>query len=217
MYSGTSSFKPPSSEITTHSTYSDTHRFCPTTNVTAKPFGAATNTSPKPFGSTFKYEQPDQLSKLQDSFGSDYKSSSFNTLEPYGEGYRTSEYSTNVTKTPGGYRTDSYKYETYQSSSKPVDTFSSTTEKYFTTTPQESLQFTPIKTEFDSFKNGSDYQSAFSSNVEIINDPPVIRDSDSLEQKMLKKSVRQQIIEKKTVTTTKTSKQESSSKNFRLE
>lgn len=217
MYSGTSSFKPPSSEITTHSTYSDTHRFCPTTNVTAKPFGAATNTSPKPFGSTFKYEQPDQLSKLQDSFGSDYKSSSFNTLEPYGEGYRISEYSTNVTKTPGGYRTDSYKYETYQSSSKPVDTFSSTTEKYFTTTPQESLQFTPIKTEFDSFKNGSDYQSAFSSNVEIINDPPVIRDSDSLEQKMLKKSVRQQIIEKKTVTTTKTSKQESSSKNFRLE
>lgn len=142
---------------------------------------------------------------------SDYKSSS--------DGYSTSEYATNTYKIPGGYKTDSYKYESYKSTPQPV--YSSTSEKYFTSTPNASqLQFSPLdKNSFNSFKNGGDnqYQSSYSSNVEYINEPPVLKNDDTLEQKMLKKSVTQQIIEKKTTQTTRSSKQESSTKNFKFE
>lgn len=212
---GTSSFKPHYSTLDTYNSnyQTDTHRYCPT-SVLEKPVTKPNNAIAKPFGTS----QTDNIfnsTALAKPLDSQYISSS----DAYGDNYHSSEYGTNTTKLPGGYKTDSYKYETYHSSSKPVDSFSSTTEKFYTSLPSEKLQFTPIKGEYDNFKNGSsaDYQSSYSSNLQLVNEPPVLLDSDSLEQKMLKKSVRQQIIEKKTVTTTRSSKQESSSKTFRLE
>ncbi|KAK4884901.1 hypothetical protein RN001_001172 [Aquatica leii] len=226
---GTSSFKPSdTSPATYHSPYytnsSSDHRFC-STNIKSSP---TTNVSPKPFGTdqystTFKYEHIPQTQialvpkeSQSNQFNTNVKNvSTFTTGDPYDKSFTTSDYSTKSSKIPGGYRTDSYKYETYQSSSKPVESFSSTTEKYFTSLPNEKLQFTPVLDTGDSFKNGSasNHQSSFSTNIEIINDP----NSDTLEQKMLKKSVKQQIIEKKTVTTTRSSKQESSVRNFRFD
>lgn len=225
---GTSSFKPPESS----------GRFCPTTNVTAKPYSpsAATfPTSPKfepapIFASSPKF--PDSSSydhystaatKAFESLDNDYiaknLSSDFQTSTNLGgsDGYRTSEYTTNTSKIPGGYKTDSYKYESYHSSSQPVIT--SATEKYYTSTPEKFGHFSPTAKDFGGFNNGTgtDYHSTYSSNVEVVNEPPVIKDTDSLEQKMLKKSVTQQIVEKKTVATTKTTKQESSTKSFRFE
>lgn len=137
--------------------------------------------------------------------------------KPSSDGYSSSEYVTNSYKLPDGYKTDTYKYECYQSA--PQHTYSSSSEKYYTTSPAGKA-LSPLDTKsFDTFKNGSDnqYQSSFSSNVEYINQPPMLKDNDTLEQKMLKKSVTQQIIEKKTVSMTKSSKQESSTKSFKFE
>ncbi|KAJ8935035.1 hypothetical protein NQ314_013060 [Rhamnusium bicolor] len=180
-------------------------------------------TSPKPFGTpaqdkSFDYgtigHNLDTQSQPMESFSkSDYKPSS--------DGYSSSEYVTNTYKTPGGYKTNTFKYESYQST--PQQTYSSSSEKYYSSLPAGKTQ--PIlsppfdKKSFDTLKNGSDsqYQSSFSSNVEYINQPPVLKDEDTLEQKMLKKSVTQQIIEKKTVSMTKSSKHESSTKSFKFD
>lgn len=135
--------------------------------------------------------------------------------KPYSDGYSSSEYVTSTQKTPGGMKTNTYKYESYQSTPQP--TYSSSSEKYFTSIP---ASISPLeKKTFETFKNGGDsqYQSSFSSNVEYIKEPPVFKDNDTLEQKMLKKSVTQQIFEKKTISTTKSSKQESATKTFRFE
>lgn len=128
------------------------------------------------------------------------------------DGYSSSEYSTNTYKTPSGFKTESYKYETYKSADPIYQTIE---EKYYTSTPNKD-QSLPSKSTYESIKNGTDtqYQSSFSSNVEYINEPPALKDMDTLEQKMLKKSITQQIVEKKTVSTTRTSKQESSTKTF---
>lgn len=127
-----------------------------------------------------------------------------------GDGYTSSEYSTSTFKIPGGTQTDTYKYETYHSASDPI--YSTTTEKYYTSTPNS--KFVPI--DKPPFKNGCN--NTFSSNIEYTTTTPVVsKDSDSLEQKMLKKSVTQQVIEKRTVQTTKSTKQESSTKNFRFD
>lgn len=176
-----------------------------------KQLPTATSASPKYLGnSSFDYSPPtkpdNQISFL------DQKPSSL------GDGYSTSEYQTNTYKIPGGYKTDSYKYESYQSSSQP--TYSSVSEKYYTSTPNSKLQISPFdKKSFETFSNGTNnqYQSSFSSNVEYVNEPPVLKDTDTLEQKMLKKSLTQQIIEKKTVQMTKSSKQETSTKRFGFE
>lgn len=150
---------------------------------------------------SLKYEPTDYFSKPD--------------TRQYSDGYSSSEYVTNSFKTPDGYKTHSYKYESYQSTPQP--TYSTSSEKYYTSAP--ALQSPLDKKTFETFKNGGDtqYQSAYSTNVEYINEPPVFKDDDTLEQKMLKKSVTQQIIEKKTVQTTKSSKQESSTKTFRFE
>lgn len=133
----------------------------------------------------------------------------------YSDGYSSSEYVTSTQKTPEGLKTNTFKYESYQSTPQP--TYSSSSEKYFTSVP---AAISPLeKKTFETFKNGGDtqYQSSFSTNVEYINEPPVFKDNDTLEQKMLKKSVTQQIIEKKTVSMTKSSKQESATKSFRFD
>lgn len=172
-----------------------------------------TNTTPKPFTSDTSYEKSYDYSSRYDNVPSSGSYTKFDTsthaFEPpkydfktTGDGYTTKEYTTSTYKIPGGTQTDTYKYETYQSASDPV--YSSSSEKYYTSTPNS--KFTPIK-------NGS----AFSSNVEYIKETPVLKDSDSLEQKMLKKSVTQQVIEKRTVQTTRSTKQESSTKNFRFD
>lgn len=201
-----------------------------TSNTTPKPFSSNTTSSQydksydygstNQFSSTDKskydnvpssgsYTKFDTSSNLFDSTAGNFKIPS--------DGYKTSEYNTSTYKIPGGTQTDTYKYESYHSASQPV--YSTTTEKYYTSTPNSKVQFTPIDRKgFEPFsKNGSDYESSFSSNVEYISQPPTLKDTDTLEQKMLKKSVTQQIIEKKTVSTTKSTKQESSTKNFRLE
>lgn len=186
---------------------------------------AALNTSPKPFGSptytkSFNYSQPVSAGE---QFG---HQTNLEGLKPGfvdvkgGNDFSTSEYSTNTYKTPGGYRTDTFKYETYKTSSEPQ--YSSATEKFYTSTPGGKVgESSPFeKKSFETFKNGggdSQFQSSYSTNVEYINEPPVLKDDDTLEQKMLKKSVTQQIIEKRTVSTSKTSKQESSTKSFRFE
>lgn len=147
------------------------------------------------------------------------------------DGYTSSEYSTNTYKTPEGYRTDTYKYEYYKS--EPKTTYSSSTEKYYTTTSGKdvdkgtnilrppALGLSGPKSAFESFKNGGDggesqYQSSYSSNVEYITEPPVIKD-DSIEQKTVKKSTNEQVFEKKTSTTSRTTKQESQMKTFRFQ
>ncbi|KAF5290986.1 hypothetical protein FQA39_LY14517 [Lamprigera yunnana] len=218
---GTSSFKPSDSSTTYHSPYfshsSPDHRFCPT-NVKSSP---TANAAPKPFddqySTTFKYEPVTQISKDSQSnqFNANIKDlSSYGTTDAYGDTFSTSEYSTKSSKIPGGYKTDSYKYETYQSSSKPLEEYSITTENFYTSSPKEKLQFVPIQS-FGDFQNGSasNHKSLYPTSIEVMNDG----NADSLEQKMLKKSVKQQIIEKKTVTTTRSSKQESSVRNFRFD
>ncbi|KAK9884059.1 hypothetical protein WA026_004996 [Henosepilachna vigintioctopunctata] len=171
-------------------------------------------TSPKSFGSpgqttkTFDYTTPPSPSYKQ-------KYPSLLEMKPQSssDGYSSSEYSSNTYKTPQGYKTETYKYETYKSSDQPI--YQSIEEKYYTSTPNKN-QSTLSDKRYDSIKNGTDteFQSSFSSNVEYVNEPPVFRDTDSLEQKMLKKSVTQQIVEKKTVSTVRSSKQESSTKTL---
>ncbi|XP_017774741.1 PREDICTED: talin-2 isoform X2 [Nicrophorus vespilloides] len=121
------------------------------------------------------------------------------------DGYTTSEMNTNTVLIPGGYKTVTNKIESYHSGYQPMTYTAS--EKYYTTPSPKS----------SSFKNGSDYQSSYSNTVEFMNDAPTLKDSDTLEQKMLKKSVTQQITEKKTVSTVRSSKQETATKTFRLE
>lgn len=121
------------------------------------------------------------------------------------DGYTTSEMNTNTVLIPGGYKTVTNKIESYHSGYQPMTYTAS--EKYYTTPSPKS----------SSFKNGSDYQSSYSNTVEFMNDAPTLKDSDTLEQKMLKKSVTQQITEKKTVSTVSSSKQETATKTFRLE
>lgn len=133
----------------------------------------------------------------------------------YSDGYSSSDYVTSTHKTPEGIKTNTFKYESYQSTPQP--TYSSSSEKYFSSIP---AAISPLeKKTFETFKNGGDtqYQSSFSTNVEYSNEPPVFKDNDTLEQKMLKKSVTQQIIEKKTVSMSKSTKQESDIKTFRFE
>lgn len=198
------------------------------TNASPRPFASDVKTSTYEksydYGSTNEYGKADKSkydnvpssgsftrfntsSNLYDSPQSDFKVP--------GGGCNTSEYTSSTYKIPGGTKTDTYKYESYHSSSEPV--YSSTTEKYFTSTPNAKVNFAPTSSlAFEPFtKNGSDYQSSFASNVEVTTQPG--KDGDTLEQKMLKKSVTKQVIEKKTVSTTRSTKQESSSKNFRLE
>lgn len=184
-----------------------------------KPFSAETSYDKSYYGSS-QYGSADR--SKYDNIPSSGSYTKFDTSAPTfdppkydfktaGDGYTSSEYGTSTYKIPGGTQTDTYKYETYHSASDPV--YSSTTEKYFTSTPNTKVQFTPIdKKEFTPFKNGS---SAYSSNVEYITEVPALKDSDTLEQKMLKKSITQQVIEKKTVT--RSTKQESSTKNFRFD
>nr|CAI5837940.1 unnamed protein product [Callosobruchus analis] len=145
----------------------------------------------------------------------------------YSDGYSSSEYVSSTQKTPEGYKTNTYKYESYKSTPQP--TYSSSSEKYYTSMPGASSPLekktfetfgSPFdKKSFDTFKNGGDsqFQSSFSTNVEYVNEPPILREDDTLEQRMLKKSVTQQIIEKKTVSMTKSSKQESSTRSFKFE
>ncbi|CAH0550425.1 unnamed protein product [Brassicogethes aeneus] len=170
----------------------------------------ASNASPKPFEKTFDYvSRPQTFSTF---------SKPLEVQKPTTEGYTTSDYSTNTYKTPEGYRTDTYKYEHYQS--QPQVHYSSSSDKYYTTSPGGAPLPTSPTSSKDFGKNGFDkqYQTSYStSNVEYVNEPPIIHDDDTLEQKMLKKSVTKQIIEKKTTTMTKSSKQESSTKSFRLE
>lgn len=211
----------------------------PQYSTSTKPFPPMTsNTIPKPFSANTTYEKSYDYGSTNQFAGTDkskydnipssgsytkfdtstnlFDSSATNYQIP-ADGFKKSEYNTSTYKIPGGTQTDTYKYESYHSASQPI--YSSTTEKYYTSTPNAKVPFSPIdKKGFEPFtKNGSDYQSSFSSNVEYISEPPTLKDNDTLEQKMLKKSVTKQIIEKKTVSTTKSTKQESSTKNFRLE
>lgn len=176
------------------------------TSSLPKPQPQTLNTSPKPFGQTgpvFDYSSHYGTVGTKEGFKS--------VSKPYDEGVKKSEFSTNTYKTPEGYRTDTFRYESYESAPQPIVSYSS--EKYYTGAPGGQKGF-------DTFRNGStsEFQtSSFSTNSEIINEPPVLKDTDSLEQKMLKKSVTQQITEKKVVSMTRSSRQESSSKTFKLE
>lgn len=175
-----------------------------------KPFGNIGT----PVGQFENYPRSYDTKKISSQYEpSDYYSKS--DSKQYSDGYSSSEYVTNTQKTPDGIKTNSFKYESYHSTPQP--TYSSSSEKYFTSIPSA---ISPLeKKTFETFKNGGDsqYQSSYSTNVEYINEPPTFKDSDTLEQKMLKKSVTQQIIEKKTVSTTKTMKQESATKSFRFD
>lgn len=132
------------------------------------------NTSPKPFtgNNTFEYNSSKQYGPLSTTKVSDYATSD-------GGGYSTTEYGSNTYKLPDGQKSNSYRYETYQSSTQPITTYST--------------------------------------DIEYVNDLPILKDTDTLEQKMLKKSVTQQITEKRTVSMVKSSRQESSSKTFKFE
>lgn len=164
------------------------------------------------FGNVGGYEN--QTKKIGSYYEpSDYYSKS--DSKQYSDGYSSSEYLTSTQKTPDGLKKNTFKYESYHSS--PLPTYSSSSEKYYTSIP---AAISPLeKKTFETFKNDGDthYQSSFSSNVEYINEPPTIKDNDTLEQKMLKKSVTQQIFEKKTVSVTKSTKQESATKTFRFD
>lgn len=183
-------------------------------NTFGKPYTPAQNVSPKPFAGDA------DIKKSLDTTTSGIGTSA------YPDGYTSKESSTNTYKIPGGYKTVTNKYESYHGSSEPMSY--TTSEKYYTSGPSAGLDTKSLFNQtFDdnkSFqpyvKNGSgasDYQSSYSSTMEVLNEPPIFKDSDTLEQKMLKKSVTQQVSEKKTVQVVRSSKQESSSKTFKFE
>lgn len=92
------------------------------------------------------------------------------------------------------------------------------TEKYFTT----STPFKSETTTHKQFQNGgsqSQQQSSVStySNYEIINEPPIITDNETLEQRMCKKSVTQKIVEKRTVTMSQTKQEGTTLRSFKFE
>jgi len=124
----------------------------------------------------------------------------------YPDGF-SSETSTNTYKIPGGYKTVTNKYESYSSSSQPMSY--SATETYKIT---PGSHFTPIS---PTQKNGSSNYQTYSSEMQYKTHKS--GDDPNLEQRSVQKSVTSHITEKKTMQTMKSTKQESSSKTFRLE
>ncbi|XP_050295854.1 talin-1 isoform X2 [Anthonomus grandis grandis] len=184
-------------------------------NISPKPFSTSPQPPHSPSYSAGKLEGQSSA----DTVARTFKPPTLTSFDrPNSDGYTSSEYTTNTFKTPEGYRTDSYKYEYYQG--EPKTTYSTSTEKYYTTsTAKGDKGALGAPNAFGTFKNGADeqYQSSFSSNVEYISEPPVLRDNDTLEQKLLKKSVSEQVFEKKTTTTSRTTKQESHMKTFKFQ
>lgn len=175
------------------------------------------------FDSTYN-NQTSSFSEVAPKFAQPYKPLGSGIIMPTAKNEVKSESKSYMS--PDGYKTDSYKYESYQtSSSKPMSAFTSSSDKYFTSTPTQSKMYSgPVETDLKSttfdgaYKNGSDHHQLMSfSNVEFINEPPLLMDNDSLEQRMCKQSLTQKIIEKKTVQMTSSSKQETSTKSFRFE
>lgn len=142
----------------------------------------------------------------QNSFSKNY-SQTYETYSTFGDAQ--TKFSTpykqekSYFSSPEPTKTDYYKYE----SIRPIE------EKGFSSTPNTKIYGTS-----DIYKNGStDHQLMSYSNVEYVNDPPLISEIDSLEQRMCKQSITQKIIEKKTVHVSSSSKQESSTKSYRFE
>ncbi|KAJ8958588.1 hypothetical protein NQ318_016309 [Aromia moschata] len=180
----------------TPSHYASLNKNYGTTSTPTKSFGTPTQKN---------YDYGTSASNLGGHY-QPIESFSKSEYKPSSDGYSSSEYVTSSYKTPTGYKTDTFKYESYQAA--PQQTYSSSSEKYYSSLPANKIDHLDKKS-FDNFKNGSDsqYHSSFSSNVDYITQPPILKDDDTLEQKMLKKSVTQQTIEKKTVSMTKSSKQ----------
>nr|XP_022902800.1 talin-2 isoform X2 [Onthophagus taurus] len=179
-----------------------------------------------PYSSTIPPTMPSIQSSIP-KFDTPLKIDEYRTITSGGigssthPGYVTSEVSSNTFKTPDGYQTNTYRYETYQSNSEPYSY--SMSEKYYTSSPPSKLEHSPIdqKSFQDHFKNGSDmknFSSNFSTQMESFSDVPSFKDGgETLEQKMLKKSMTQHVTEKKTVSMTRSTKQETSTKNFKFE
>ena len=146
----------------------------------------------------------------------EYKS--LNSGPSGGAGYVTSEVTTNTYKLPDGYKTDTYKYETYQSSSEPLSY--TITEKYYTSSPDEIKRgFNSPTNKNDGFKNGSNSDLQGSYIMETYGGL-VSKDgtsADTMEHRMMKKMVSQHVTEKKTVQTVKSTRQETASRNFKFE
>lgn len=163
------------------------------------------------------YDQNSSYNKKYDTNYSqnyDYKTESYSTFadsqqQPKFSTPFRSEVSTNYFA-PESYKTDMYKYENIHTS-KPIE------EKGFSSTPNTKIYGPSDSKSFEVIKNGADHQIMSYSNVEYLNDPPLISEADSLEQRMCKQSVTQKIIEKKTVHMSSTSKHESSTKSYRFE
>ncbi|KAI4466980.1 huntingtin interacting protein 1 [Holotrichia oblita] len=201
----TSQYAVPSQYMSSFNQYntSATQQHTSPTNTFGKPYAlpnsGSTPTSKLDYGN-WKIDTPLKVDE--------YKSY---TSGMSGPGYLTSEVSKDTYKIPDGYQTNTYKYETYHSSSEPYQYTSS--EKYYTSTPQAKLEYAPI----DTFKNGNDLHGNYTTSVEYVSEAPVLRDTETLEQKMCKKSITQHVTEKKTVSMSRSSKQESTSKTFKFE
>lgn len=199
-YGTTSQYAVPNQYSSSFSQYTAKPQHTSPTNTFGKPYSSPqSTTSPSSkLDVVWKVDTPTKIDEYK-SFNSGVS----------GPGYVTSEVSRNTYKTPDGFQTNTYKYESYQSSSEPYQY--TTSEKYYTTTPQGKIEFSSPSSGFDAFKNGSYTTTEYTTSA------PVLKDTETLEQKMLKKSVTQHVTEKKTVSMSRSTKQESATKTFKFE
>lgn len=76
-----------------------------------------------------------------------------------------------------------------------------------------------VESSFEYRQNGNsnNTMSTYSSNYEIINEPPVVVGNETLEQRMCKKSITQKIVEKRTVTMSQSKHGSTTTKSFQFQ
>ncbi|GLV39682.1 rhea [Carabus blaptoides fortunei] len=170
-----------------------------------------------PLGQEKSTYSPQKHSYESYSHSLDYKTDKKSTLHDY-SAYTSPHKSSTLPKSELKSYTapDSYRYESSYQQSTPVTTY--TSDKYNTSklyNPSGELK------RFEEFtKNGTDHQQqqqVIYSNAEFTSDPVTLTEAQSLEQRMLKQSVTQKIIEKQSIQMTSSSKMESSTKSFRFD
>lgn len=157
------------------------------------PTNNITNISPKPFTTANSKEHEYNLMKQY------HQTSSNNDVSPMYHHYYPTTTKTDMDANNklggGGFTATEYGSNTY----KLPDGQTNKSDSYI----YKTYESQPLTT--------------FSSDVQYVNELPTLKDSDTLEQRMLKKSVTQQITEKRTVSMFKSSRQESSSKTFKFD
>lgn len=187
-------------------------------------YGSLPKSSPK-YNSLNKYDSEQVLSSTYNNANQHYFEEHYASPKPY---YPTNAvHTTNVSPKPySNIKEFSYDlekpYVTPIHSTKQSDYLSTLDGGYSTTAFGSNTYKFPDgqKTDtymYKAYESSSQPTTTYSSDIQTINELPVLKDTDTLEQRMLKKSVTQQITEKRTVSMVKSSRQESSSKTFRFD